>query len=184
MTTLSASNNIENSNGLNLSRLNLNNQTLNSRFNNRSKFYCKSYAFTLLMFSLLTTLPSYSVANGLNLDTNKVAEATQNKMDHNDINMTGVWCGQWDGIYKTCLTIKATHQGFTAYYQWQEHKNGGYHKKQLQGKKLNVNTINFEGKLFAINLQNHNNATAFGIFKQHTRVASLSRQLEDSSTSN
>lgn len=156
-------------------------QASNTNFKSRPNLYSQRYFFIVFVLSLLTLVPSYTLASTYEVNANEV-KPTQNKTNQNnkDISMIGTWCGQWDGIYKTCLTIEATNHGFKAHYQWQEHKNGGFHKKQLKGKQLNINTINFEGKLFAINLQDHNKATAFGIFQQHTRVAQLSRQMKDS----
>ncbi|NVJ51333.1 MAG: hypothetical protein HWE13_02005 [Gammaproteobacteria bacterium] len=90
----------------------------------------------------------------------------------------GQWCGKWDGVYNTCLTVSKQPQGFTAFYEWEEQLGAALQKKSLKGVRVNDNTLNFEGKFLIINLKDPNIATAVGMFKSHSRIAPMVRVTE------
>lgn len=90
----------------------------------------------------------------------------------------GQWCGHWDGIYKTCLTVSKQADGYEAFYEWEEQRGAALQKKMLKGTVINANTIDFERKVLVINLHDHNKATAVGLFKEFSRIAPMIRVTE------
>lgn len=63
----------------------------------------------------------------------------------------GNWCGKWDGIYKTCLTIKGIEQGSLALYQWQEQTYAKFKKTDKIITRMNRNTLKIDNIIFIIN---------------------------------
>ncbi len=91
----------------------------------------------------------------------------------------GQWCGKWDDIYKTCFTIVKNEKQWEAEYKWEENLGAGFSKKNLRGKQVNDNTLDFEGKIIILNLNEPNTATAVGLFQTHSRSANLVKILND-----
>ena len=93
----------------------------------------------------------------------------------NDIEITGVWCGKWDLTYAVCFDVEQHDKIFSVVYRWEENLRGGLQKQTLEGRLLNVNTLDMSGKILIVDLKDHNKAIAMGIFENHSRIAFLTR---------
>jgi hypothetical protein len=96
--------------------------------------------------------------------------------DVSNESFNGKWCGQWDGIYKTCVTINNIEKGSVALYQWQEQTHGKFNKTEKSINRINRNTLKLDNILFILNENNLDQATSVGMFKVQSRTALLKKQ--------
>jgi len=96
--------------------------------------------------------------------------------DITDDSFKGKWCGKWDGIYSTCITIENIELGSIAKYQWLEHPNGKFKKSGKKIERINRNTLKIDNIWFVLDENNLNRAVATGVFKIQSRVSSLTKE--------
>ncbi|MEE4244343.1 MAG: hypothetical protein V2I33_02965 [Kangiellaceae bacterium] len=98
----------------------------------------------------------------------------------------GKWCGKWDQTYQTCYTISKdggsidSKMRYSMLYEWQEQIDGGFNKKTIEGRQVNSNTIDFQGKIIILDLTQKikKNAIGVGLFERYSRIALL-KKIED-----
>jgi len=89
----------------------------------------------------------------------------------------GKWCGKWDEIYLTCLTIDSINSESTAKYQWREYEHGKFKSSKKPVERINRNTLKIDNIWFVLNEKNMQQAKAIGIFRVQTRMANLVKEI-------
>jgi len=88
----------------------------------------------------------------------------------------GKWCGKWDNIYSTCITIDKIDEGAIAKYQWIEHPNGKFKKGKKSIERMNRNTLKIDNIWFVLDENNLQQAKAVGVFRLQSRIANLTKE--------
>jgi len=88
----------------------------------------------------------------------------------------GKWCGKWDSIYSTCITINNIESGSIAKYQWLEHPNGKFKKSEKMIERINRNTLKIGNIWFVLDEKDLKNAIAMGVFKRQSRLSNLTKE--------
>ena len=91
----------------------------------------------------------------------------------------GKWCGKWDNMYSLCITIDDFNGKDGAKYEWLEHQNGKFKRDYKKIERVNRNTLNLEKIWFVLDEMNQNQATVMGVFRIQTRVAIITREIEE-----
>jgi len=89
----------------------------------------------------------------------------------------GKWCGKWDEIYLTCLTIDSIAFESTAKYQWREYEHGKFKSSNKSVERINRNTLKIDNIWFVLDEKNLMQAKVIGVFRVQTRIANLVKEI-------
>jgi len=93
--------------------------------------------------------------------------------DITENSFVGTWCGKWDNIFETCLTINSIEKNSVAKYRWLEHPNGKFKKNEKKIARVNRNTLKIDNIWFVLDENNLNQANVMGVFRVQTRITVL-----------